>query len=69
MTKKEELKIKVGDLVEAKHYGSIKYWRVKEINIGLSGKIHYYCEAACDTKKQFGFDKMGREFTIEEIIL
>lgn len=46
----------------------LTFWRILEINTGLSGRKIYFCEAAHDTKGR-GFDRITRDFYEKEIEL
>ena len=61
--------IKINSLVRPKLSSNYPLWRVKEIYKGLSGKTHYFCIVASDTKLNAGFDSIGREFLFHEIDL
>ena len=57
--------MKAGELVKSKldiHVNGLTTWRILEVNIGLSGRKIYFCEAAHDTKSSYGFDKIKRDF-------
>jgi hypothetical protein len=63
---------KVGDLVKSKlgiHINGLTTWRILEVNIGLSGRKSFFCEAAHDTKFSSGFDKIKRDFSENQIEL
>ena len=47
----------------------LTFWRILEVNIGLSVRKIYFCEAAHDTKLSYGFDKIKRDFKENEIEL
>mgnify|MGYP003130749446 CR=1 FL=1 len=69
MSKKQTTKIKKGTLVKSKLHNNLTTWEVKEINIGHTGKIWYSCEARHDTKLNYGFDNITRDFNEKEIEL
>ena len=60
-----------GQLVKSKLniHNKLTTWRILEVNIGLSGRKIYFCEAAHDTKLSYGFDKIKRDFKENEIEL
>ena len=67
-----ETTLKAGDLVKSKlgiHINGLTTWRILEVNIGLSGRKSFYCEAAHDTKFSRGFDKIKRDFSENQIEL
>lgn len=62
--------MKVGELVKSKldiHAKGLTTWRILEINEGLRGDKICFCEASHDTEKQYGFDKIKRDFKYSEI--
>jgi len=65
--------IKKGTLVKSKIHCNCHHnlttWEVKEINIGQSGKKWYSCKARHDTKLNYGFDIISRDFEEKEIEL
>ena len=63
------MKIKINSLVKSKLHDNLTTWIVKEISVGLSGKIRYFCKAKHDTKINYGFDSISREFEANEIEL
>tara|TARA_Y100001938_G_scaffold144338_1_gene218713 strand:+ start:717 stop:941 length:225 start_codon:yes stop_codon:yes gene_type:complete len=67
--KKMTREIKIGTLVKSKKDDNFTTWEVKEINIGYSGKKWYTCEARHDTKLNYGFDNITRDFNEKEIEL
>lgn len=64
-------KFKKGSLVKSKLdiHDKLTTWIIKEINIGLSGKTTYFCKAKHDTKLNYGFDSISRDFEGKEIEL
>ena len=61
--------IKKGTLVKSKIHDNLTTWEVKEINIGQSGKKWYSCQVRHDTKLNYGFDIISRDFEEKEIEL
>ena len=61
--------IKIGTLVKSKIHDNLTTWEVKEINIGISGKKWFTCEAKHDTKLNYGYDNITRDFNEKEIEL
>ena len=61
--------IQKGSLVKSKIHDNLTTWEVKEINIGQSGKKWYSCKARHDTKLNYGFDSISRDFEEKEIEL
>ena len=62
---------KINSLVKSKLdiHDKLTTWIIKEINIGLSGKTTYFCKAKHDTKINYGFDSISRDFAVNEIEL
>ena len=66
------MNFKIGDLVKSKlniHKKGLTTWRVEEIYFGLRGTKFYFCKASHDTKKNYGFHKIARDFKFHEIEL
>ena len=61
--------IQKGSLVKSKIHDNLTTWEVKEINIGSTGKKWYSCICRHDTKLNYGFDSISRDFTEQEIEL
>jgi len=60
---------KIGELVKSKiHKNGLTTWRILDIYKNTFGnKIYVFCEAAHDTKKQYGFDSIKYEFKLNDI--
>lgn len=63
------IEIKKGTLVKSKIHDYLTTWEVQEINIAHSGKKWYTCKARHDTKLNYGFDTITRDFQEKEIEL